>query len=65
MALGRPSFTKGSKKVLEKSLRMALARKQKSIGDEHLLLALLAMRGVEGEVLARYGASYEAVEAAL
>ena len=62
---GRPAFTKGAKKVLEKALRVVVARKEKSIGDEHLLLGLLAVRGVEGEVLERYGASYEAVEAAL
>ncbi|MFE3186084.1 Clp protease N-terminal domain-containing protein [Streptomyces violascens] len=62
---GRPSFTKGSKKVLEKSLRMALARKQKHIGDEHLLLALAAMPGMVGEVLAEFGGTYGGVERVL
>ncbi|KOU34933.1 Clp protease N-terminal domain-containing protein [Streptomyces sp. WM6378] len=62
---GRPSFTKGSKKVLEKSLRMALARKQKYIGDEHLLLALTAMPGLAGEVLAEFGGTYGGVERVL
>ncbi|MFE9574071.1 Clp protease N-terminal domain-containing protein [Streptomyces sp. NPDC006692] len=62
---GRPSFTKGSKKVLEKSLRMAVARKQKHIGDEHLLLALTAMPGLVGEVLAEHGGTYGGVERVL
>ncbi|WP_328309710.1 peptidase [Streptomyces sp. NBC_00442] len=61
-ASGRPSFTKGAKKVLEKSLRMAVARKRRSIGDEHLLLALTAMPGLAGEVLAEFGGTYGGVE---
>ncbi|MEU9096905.1 Clp protease N-terminal domain-containing protein [Streptomyces sp. NPDC048361] len=62
---GRPAFTKGAKKVLEKSLRMAVARKRKSIGDEHVLLALVVMPGVVGEVLAEFGGTYGEVERVL
>ncbi|MFI6687095.1 Clp protease N-terminal domain-containing protein [Streptomyces sp. NPDC050485] len=62
---GRPSFTRESKKVLEKSLRMAAARKHKQIGDEHMLLALTAMPGVVAEVLAEYGGTYGGVERVL
>ncbi|MCX5385618.1 Clp protease N-terminal domain-containing protein [Streptomyces sp. NBC_00083] len=62
---GRPAFTKGSKKVLEKSLRLAVARKRKSIGDEHVLLALVVLPGLVGEVLAGLGGTYGEVEQAL
>ncbi len=62
---GRPSFAKESKKVLERALRIALARKQKHIGDEHLLLAVAAGAGVVGEVLAEFGGTYGGVERVL
>ncbi|MFF3980802.1 Clp protease N-terminal domain-containing protein [Streptomyces sp. NPDC001828] len=62
---GRPSFTKGSKKVLEKSLRLAVARKQKHIGDEHLLLALAVLPGLAGEALAECGGTYAGLERVL
>ncbi|MFG3282952.1 Clp protease N-terminal domain-containing protein [Streptomyces sp. NPDC048111] len=64
-ALRRPSFTKGAKGVLERALRVALGRKQKFIGDEHLLLALMVVPGVVGEVLAEFGGSYGGVERVL
>lgn len=57
----RPSFGRGAKDVLEKALRVALARRERHIGDEHLLLALTVLPGVAGEVLADVGVSYEAV----
>ncbi|MFE9539517.1 Clp protease N-terminal domain-containing protein [Streptomyces sp. NPDC006691] len=62
---GRPSFTKGAKKVLEKALRLAVARKQKHIGDEHLLLALAVLPGLAGEALAECGGTYAGLERAL
>lgn len=57
----RPSFGREAKTVLEKSLRMALARRDRHIGDEHLLLALTVLPGVAGEVLADHGVTYESV----
>ncbi|ROQ66100.1 ClpA/ClpB-like protein [Streptomyces sp. 840.1] len=58
-------FTRGSKTILEKSLRIALGRGDRFIGEEHLLLALAASPGVVADVLAEHGASYAAVERAL
>ncbi|MEU0007751.1 Clp protease N-terminal domain-containing protein [Streptomyces sp. NPDC006314] len=57
----RLSFGRGAKDVLEKALRVALGRRERHIGDEHLLLALTVLPGVAGEVLADVGVSYEAV----
>ncbi|MGW4779402.1 Clp protease N-terminal domain-containing protein [Streptomyces filamentosus] len=62
---GRRPFSREAKTVLEKSLRMALARKDREIGDEHLLLALTAAGGVVAEALADHGVTHTAVEAAL
>ncbi|WP_327114786.1 peptidase [Streptomyces sp. NBC_01341] len=58
-------FTAGAKSVLEKSLRIALGRRDRFIGEEHLLLALTACPGVVAEVLADHGATYTTVERAL
>lgn len=58
-------FTPGAKKVLERSLRVALGHGDKHIGDEHLLLALAAGQGGVCEVLAEYGAGHGEVERAL
>ncbi|MEU8889601.1 Clp protease N-terminal domain-containing protein [Streptomyces sp. NPDC048442] len=58
-------FTPGAKKVLERSLRVALGRGDKHIGEEHLLLALVTGPGVVSEVLGEYGAGYGAVEQAM
>lgn len=62
---GRTRFAADAKSVLERSLRVALGRGDKAIGDEHILLALAAARGIPAEVLADHGATYAAVEAAL
>ncbi|MEV4429333.1 Clp protease N-terminal domain-containing protein [Streptomyces sp. NPDC049602] len=62
---GRRTFSREAKTVLEKSLRMALARKDREIGDEHLLLALTTTGGFVAEALADYGVTYTAVETAL
>ncbi|MFJ6252846.1 MULTISPECIES: Clp protease N-terminal domain-containing protein [unclassified Streptomyces] len=61
----RRPFTRESKKVLEQSLRVCLGRREKAIGDEHLLLALTARPGVVSEALADHGVTYTAVEHAL
>ncbi|WP_418959082.1 Clp protease N-terminal domain-containing protein [Streptomyces tritici] len=62
---GRRSFTKEARTVLEKSLRVALARKDREIGDEHLLLALTTTGGVVAEALADHGVTYAAVDDAV
>ncbi|WP_189310921.1 Clp protease N-terminal domain-containing protein [Streptomyces brasiliensis] len=58
---GRRSFSRGAKDVLERSLRIALAHRDRHIGDEHLLLALTALPGVPAEVLADHGVTYESL----
>ncbi|MFF2325339.1 MULTISPECIES: Clp protease N-terminal domain-containing protein [unclassified Streptomyces] len=62
---GRRPFAHGSKEVLSKTLRIAVGRKDRFIGDEHLLLALTARPGVVADVLAAHGATYETVNRAL
>ncbi|MFE2033205.1 Clp protease N-terminal domain-containing protein [Streptomyces scopuliridis] len=62
---GHRGFTPAAKATLEKSLRIALGRGDRHIGDEHLLLALTARPGLVAEVLADYGATYAAVERAM
>ncbi|MFJ8887221.1 Clp protease N-terminal domain-containing protein [Streptomyces sp. NPDC102402] len=62
---GRRPFTAGAKRILEKSLRVALGRRDRFIGEEHLLLALTACPGVVADVLAEHGATYATVERAL
>ncbi|MEU4926753.1 Clp protease N-terminal domain-containing protein [Streptomyces yokosukanensis] len=57
----RVSFGQGAKDVLEKALRIALAHRDRHIGDEHLLLALTALPGVAAEVLADHGVTYGTV----
>ncbi|MGW5769094.1 Clp protease N-terminal domain-containing protein [Streptomyces longwoodensis] len=55
---GRRPFGRGAKDVIEKSLRMALARKDRHVGDEHLLLALTVRTDVVAEVLADHGVTH-------
>nr|WSW66830.1 peptidase [Streptomyces sp. NBC_00995] len=62
---GHRPFTKEAKKILEKSLRIALGRGDRFIGEEHLLLALTASPGVVADVLAEHGATYGTVSRAL
>ncbi|MFF5973908.1 Clp protease N-terminal domain-containing protein [Streptomyces sp. NPDC012769] len=62
---GRRSFSREAKTVLEKSLRVALARKDREIGDEHILLALTTTGGVVAETLADHGVTYAALDTAL
>ncbi|TWF85279.1 Clp protease N-terminal domain-containing protein [Streptomyces capillispiralis] len=58
---GRGSFGKGARDVLQGALRVAVARGDRHIGDEHILLALTARPGVPAEVLADRGVTYESV----
>lgn len=61
-AKDKPPFTPRSKKVLELSLREALARNDNAIRPEHLLLGILREgEGVAATVLAEAGITYEAV----
>ncbi|WP_415951860.1 Clp protease N-terminal domain-containing protein [Streptomyces sp. KLOTTS4A1] len=62
---GHRPFARESKTILEQSLRVALARKEKSIGDEHLLLAMTARPGVVRDVLAGCGVRFDGVERVL
>ncbi|MCH0563988.1 Clp protease N-terminal domain-containing protein [Streptomyces sp. MUM 2J] len=61
----RPTFRREAKAVLEESLRIALARRDRRIGDEHLLLALTVVPGVAAEVLADHGVTRESVSRVL
>ncbi|MER5883629.1 Clp protease N-terminal domain-containing protein [Streptomyces sp. NPDC001941] len=62
---GRRPFTREAKKVLEGSLRVALGRKDRSIGSEHLLLALVSRPGAVADVLGDFGVTYATAERAL
>ncbi|GCB45996.1 Clp protease N-terminal domain-containing protein [Streptomyces sp. NL15-2K] len=57
----RRSFSRGAKEVLEKALRIAVARRDRHVGDEHILLALAVRPGVPAEVLADHGATHESL----
>ncbi|MER7484862.1 Clp protease N-terminal domain-containing protein [Streptomyces sp. NPDC126497] len=62
---GRRSFSRGAKDVLEGALRVAVDRRDRHIGDEHILLALTVRPGVPAEVLADHGVTYESVSRVL
>lgn len=62
---GHRMFTREAKAILEKSLRIALGRGDRFIGEEHVLLALTANPGVVADVLAEHGATYETVSRAM
>ncbi|WP_329220967.1 peptidase [Streptomyces sp. NBC_01485] len=56
--LGRRPFDRGARDLLTDTLRIAMSRHERSIGDEHLLLALTARRGAPSEILADHGVTY-------
>ncbi|MFV0133682.1 Clp protease N-terminal domain-containing protein [Streptomyces sp. HMX87] len=58
---GRTGFGSDAKDVLEKALRVAVARRDRHIGDEHILLALTVRPGVPAEVLADRGVTHESL----
>lgn len=51
--------------MLERCLRIAVAHRDRRIGDEHILLALAARPGVPSEVLTDQGVTYEALDRVL
>ncbi|OKI09523.1 peptidase [Streptomyces sp. CB02923] len=61
----RGPFGPEAKAVLERSLRVALGRGDKHIGDEHLLLAMVAKPGLAASVLAEHGVTHADVVQAL
>lgn len=61
----RRPFSREARSVLERSLRMAVARGDKHIGDEHLLLSLTARPGVAAHVLADHDVTYIQVDRVL
>ncbi|MFH8794573.1 Clp protease N-terminal domain-containing protein [Streptomyces sp. NPDC017941] len=63
--IGHRAFTPDSKSTLERALRIATARRERSIGDEHILLALTTRPGVVCEVLADHGVTLGSVERVL
>lgn len=58
---GRRSFDRSAKAVLERALRIAVARRDRHIGDEHLLLALTVLPGVPAETLADHGVTHDSL----
>ncbi|WP_329334825.1 peptidase [Streptomyces sp. NBC_00663] len=58
---GRRPFSRSAKDVLVRALRVAVGRKDRHVGDEHLLLALAEGPGVAAEVLADHGVTCESL----
>jgi hypothetical protein len=56
---GHRPFTSEAKKALEDSLRAAVARGDRSLGEEHLLMGLLASPGLVADELAAEGITRE------
>ncbi|WP_190033588.1 Clp protease N-terminal domain-containing protein [Streptomyces fructofermentans] len=62
---GHRPFARGAKDLLTESLRVAVAQRDRHIGDEHLLLALTARPGVPAEVLADHGVTHASLRRVL
>ncbi|MFT2014750.1 Clp protease N-terminal domain-containing protein [Streptomyces sp. 796.1] len=62
---GHRPFSREAKSSLERALRVAQRRGDRSIGDEHLLLGLAAGAGMVGDVMAEHGASRTEIERVL
>ncbi|MFI6012036.1 Clp protease N-terminal domain-containing protein [Streptomyces sp. NPDC051243] len=58
---GHRPFGRDAKDVLVRALRVATSRRDRHIGDEHILLALTSRPGVPAEALADHGVTYEAL----
>ncbi|GLZ38289.1 Clp protease N-terminal domain-containing protein [Actinokineospora sp. NBRC 105648] len=61
----RVAFSSDSKRVLQYSLREAVERGDRSIGDEHVLLAILRVGGVTANALESLGVTHQSVRAYL
>lgn len=61
----RIPFSTDAKQALERSLRVALDRRDNAIGAHHLVLALLSRPSAVADVLVSQGVTYERAEAAL
>ncbi|WP_405777244.1 Clp protease N-terminal domain-containing protein [Streptomyces sp. NBC_00859] len=61
----RRPLTPGAKDTLRIALRTAATRRERHLGDEHLLLALIERGGVAADALAACGVSYADVERVL
>lgn len=62
---GHIPFAVETKDLLVRTLRQAVDRRDRRIGDEHVLLALASGGGSTGEVLAEHGLTYPEVRARL
>ncbi|CAM5714202.1 Peptidase OS=Streptomyces alboniger OX=132473 GN=CP975_24145 PE=4 SV=1 [Streptomyces alboniger] len=62
---GHLPFTRDAKEVLVKTLRVATARRDRSIAAHHILLALTVRPGVVSEALAEHGVTYGELERVL
>lgn len=60
---GHIPFSTEAKRTLEQCLREALRRKQKQIGAEHLLLALLSRKSIAADALVSRGITYDGMTA--
>jgi len=61
----RPAFSVGSKLALQAGLHQAVARGDRELREEHLLLGLLARRGLAADTLGARGVTTATVLAAL
>ena len=58
---GRRPFGRGARDLLTGTLRVAIARHERRIGDEHILLALTTRPGVPAETLADHGVTHRSL----
>lgn len=58
----RPNrMTPGAKQVLERALRDAVDRRERTVGTEHLLLSIVSLPGIVADTFAGFGVTREAV----
>ncbi|MCI3933018.1 Clp protease N-terminal domain-containing protein [Streptomyces sp. AN091965] len=62
---GHRPFGREAKDTLVRALRIATERRQRTIGDEHILLALTTRPGIVAEVLGDRGVTREALDRVL